>query len=103
MTQSTTLQVQAFEDFLDVCDEQTVAYMAMRRKIDEAAMRKLLHKDAEVGASYHRKIARLVEAAKQKGFTPAKVNKAMLKHRQRNWTYSPDAGPQLPPASDAAA
>jgi hypothetical protein len=100
MSQSTTVQLQAYEDFLDICDEQTVAYMASRRHIDEAAMRKLLTTDKEVHASYQRKIARLIAAAKLKGLTHEQVLKGMLRHRQRNWTYSPDAGPQLPPAKD---
>jgi hypothetical protein len=49
---------------LDSIEAGTVAQMARRRGLDEAAMRKLIHEDAETRASYERKNARAVVAVR---------------------------------------
>ncbi len=45
---------------LDEIEGQIVAYMANTRRLNEAAMRKLIHEDAPTRASYERKIARAI-------------------------------------------
>ncbi len=47
-------------DVLDTLEGATVEYMRTKRNIDEAAMRKLIHEDADIRASYSRKIERMV-------------------------------------------
>ena len=55
-------------DVIDAMEVQVVNYMAGKRGMAEQAFRNLLDKDAEVRASYSRKIARLLRAA---GLNPA--------------------------------
>jgi hypothetical protein len=48
------------EDVRDVLDHQVIKYMGSTRKLDEAGIRKLIHHDETVRASYYRKIERLI-------------------------------------------
>lgn len=59
---------------LDAFEETVVKYMQERRGIDEQAMRTLLDKDAEVRASYRRKIQRAIDQAVSQG-VPASIFK----------------------------
>jgi hypothetical protein len=59
------------EDVLDKIEESVVNYMKTKRGLDEDGMRKLLHEDKEVLASYLRKIERLVRGFIEDGIPPA--------------------------------
>ena len=56
---------------LDAIEGEVVTYMKGRRGIDESTMRNLLESDAEVRASYRRKIERSIQGAIAQGYDPA--------------------------------
>lgn len=60
-----------FADALDEIEASVVLHMSMRREIDEAGMRQLLEKDAEVRASYGRKIQRMISNLIARGYAPS--------------------------------
>lgn len=60
-----------FADALDEIETSVVEYMRTKRGIDEAGMRQLLEKDAEVRASYGRKIQRSINNLIARGYAPS--------------------------------
>lgn len=64
------------EDLIDDFETYVVSYMMKRRGLDEAGMRKLIHSDLEVAASYKRKIDRMIAGAIAEGMPASTFGRA---------------------------